>query len=215
MFLNRSTTGPARQTFVRPALDGKQVFVVGWGVAEHSFERRQTVVAVAHPIPHDQERPGYPGLALVPDDAARGRRVAGPAGAQPGPARRDQPASPPEGVFWRRRVLAVAGIALGIWLTAAAVGGLSTALRGLESRPLAAPGLAGAGQATGLVAAPVAGPVVAPLRAGQVYVVQPGETLWDIARRLQPSGDVRPLVDRLAKAAGRAPLQIGQRLVLP
>ena len=172
------------------------------------------MVAVAHPRSHDRQRLTYPGLALVPDGAARGRRATGPAGAQPGPARQ-QPApgrhqAARAGLFWRRRALAAVGVVLGVWLTAAAVGGLSTALRGLESRPLAAPELAGAGQA------PLgATPVTAAARSGQVYVVQPGETLWDIARRLQPSGDVRSLVDRLAKAAGPGPLQIGQRLLLP
>ena len=34
-------------------------------------------------------------------------------------------------------------------------------------------------------------------------VVEPGDTLWSIARRLQPTGDVRALVDRLAGAAQR------------
>jgi hypothetical protein len=43
-------------------------------------------------------------------------------------------------------------------------------------------------------------------------VVQPGDTLWSIARRLQPSGDVRQLVDRLASRAGGAAVASGQRL---
>lgn len=47
------------------------------------------------------------------------------------------------------------------------------------------------------------------------YVVQPGDTLWQIARALQPSGDVRPLVQRLAAERGGAPLRAGERLVLP
>ena len=47
------------------------------------------------------------------------------------------------------------------------------------------------------------------------HVVQPGETLWTIARALQPRGDVRPLVDRLAKAHGGAALQVGDRIPLP
>jgi nucleoid-associated protein YgaU len=48
-----------------------------------------------------------------------------------------------------------------------------------------------------------------------VRIVQPGDTLWTIARSFQPEGDVRPLVARLAKAQGGAPLQPGQRVVLP
>jgi Tfp pilus assembly protein FimV len=46
------------------------------------------------------------------------------------------------------------------------------------------------------------------------YVVRPGDTLWSIARRLQPDGDVRPLVDRLAARNGGASLRVGQRLDL-
>ena len=45
-----------------------------------------------------------------------------------------------------------------------------------------------------------------------VYVVQPGDTLWSIARQLRPSGDIRPLVDALADRAGSGPLVAGQAL---
>ncbi|MGQ0833118.1 MAG: LysM peptidoglycan-binding domain-containing protein [Microthrixaceae bacterium] len=47
-----------------------------------------------------------------------------------------------------------------------------------------------------------------------VHVVQPGETLWSIARTLAPEGDVRLVVDRLVDLNGSAPLQVGQRLEL-
>jgi hypothetical protein len=47
-----------------------------------------------------------------------------------------------------------------------------------------------------------------------VVVVQPGDTLWAIARRIQPTGDIRPLVDELAARAGGAALVSGQRLDL-
>jgi hypothetical protein len=50
-------------------------------------------------------------------------------------------------------------------------------------------------------------------RAG--YVVQPGDTLWSIARKLQPDGDLRALVHQLVDANGGADLDVGQRLVLP
>ena len=40
--------------------------------------------------------------------------------------------------------------------------------------------------------------------ASAVVVVQPGDTLWAIARRIQPTGDIRPLVDELADRAGGA-----------
>jgi len=48
-----------------------------------------------------------------------------------------------------------------------------------------------------------------------VHVVQPGDTLWSIARDLEPNADVRLTVDRLVDLNGGAPLTVGQRLVLP
>lgn len=67
-----------------------------------------------------------------------------------------------------------------------------------------------AGSAGGGTPSPAAGTT-----SGQVHVVQPGETLWSIARQLDPSGDVRLTVDQLAELNGSAPLVAGQRLVLP
>lgn len=48
-----------------------------------------------------------------------------------------------------------------------------------------------------------------------VVVVEPGDTLWEIARDLQPSGDIRPLVDSMSEIAGRASLQAGQEIRIP
>ena len=65
------------------------------------------------------------------------------------------------------------------------------------------------------------GPLDAPRPAPPVlvsersHVVQPGDTLWTIARTLQPTGDVRRLVDRLAARRHGAALQVGERIVLP
>ena len=53
--------------------------------------------------------------------------------------------------------------------------------------------------------------------AGQpvVYVVQPGDTLWEIADKFNPEGtDIRHTVDELADITGGAQLQPGQRIVL-
>jgi hypothetical protein len=47
------------------------------------------------------------------------------------------------------------------------------------------------------------------------YVVAPGDTLWSIARRLQPAGDVRPVVDALAAVRHGRPLQPGEAIVMP
>lgn len=47
-----------------------------------------------------------------------------------------------------------------------------------------------------------------------VYVVQPGDTLWDIARALVPGEDPRALVHELAGTAGGAGLEPGQRIII-
>jgi nucleoid-associated protein YgaU len=73
-----------------------------------------------------------------------------------------------------------------------------------------------AGRTVALAVAPAppgSGPAVAPTgEVTEVVVVQPGDTLWALARRLRPEGDVRPLVDRLADAHGPGPLQPGDQL---
>lgn len=61
-------------------------------------------------------------------------------------------------------------------------------------------------------AAPTASAPPAP--AAAVHVVAPGDTIWSIARRLQPEGDVRATVDRLVAAHGSAVLQPGDRIAL-
>lgn len=65
-------------------------------------------------------------------------------------------------------------------------------------------------------ATPTAGSAAAAARhAASGYVVQPGDTLWSIARRLQPEGDLRPLVDQLVDRNGGTDLTVGQRLPIP
>jgi hypothetical protein len=107
--------------------------------------------------------------------------------------RRRQPAA----VYHRRRLLvAAATVAVVVVGFLAAIG-----LRTLVAVPAqgATTGAASSSSAT-------------PLAPARYYVVQPGDTLWSIAHRLHPSGDPRPLVDRLAARAGGASLQAGQRL---
>ena len=53
-----------------------------------------------------------------------------------------------------------------------------------------------------------------PMPARAVYVVQPGDTVWTIARKLDPNGDPRAVVDRIVELNGGAALQPGQRLRL-
>ena len=102
------------------------------------------------------------------------------------------PERTPAGVYRRRRMVAVLVAASLFTLLVLAVGGL------LES-------FAGTGAAV----------PERPISPAAVYVVQPGDTFWDIARRLEPSSDPRPLVARLVAAHGSPVLVAGERLALP
>jgi nucleoid-associated protein YgaU len=51
--------------------------------------------------------------------------------------------------------------------------------------------------------------------ASVAYVARPGDTLWSIAREIQPQGDVRPLVDELAALRHGAPLAPGDVVAWP
>lgn len=78
--------------------------------------------------------------------------------------------------------------------------------------------LAMAASIAGWVAGPGSG--VDPVGAGTtpeaqtIVVVQPGDTLWSIAADLDPDGDLRATVDRLADRNGGSTLTVGQRLVV-
>ena len=49
----------------------------------------------------------------------------------------------------------------------------------------------------------------------EIYIVQPGDTLWGIAHDIAvPGQDVNQLMDVLKSAAGTSDLDIGQRLVV-
>jgi nucleoid-associated protein YgaU len=79
---------------------------------------------------------------------------------------------------------------------------------------------AGAAGLVVLVAAGKAGaalggsPLAVPERHPAVtrYVVQPGDSLWSIAQRIEPGHDPRPVVDALATARGDGPLVPGEVL---
>jgi hypothetical protein len=68
-----------------------------------------------------------------------------------------------------------------------------------------------AGQPGGAVTAEIDAALVTSAR----VIVQPGDTLWSIARRVQPTGDVRPLVSRLDALRDGRPLQAGETIVIP
>ena len=74
-------------------------------------------------------------------------------------------------------------------------------------------GIAGAAVNRGNSHPGARGPVA--VGATRIHVVQPGETLWAIARAERPRGDIRPFVRDIAQANGGAELRAGQRLVLP
>jgi len=46
------------------------------------------------------------------------------------------------------------------------------------------------------------------------YTIQPGDTVWSVARQYQPGGDVRPFVDEIVELNGGPNIVVGQELVL-
>lgn len=78
---------------------------------------------------------------------------------------------------------------------------------------MAAGVLGGSGSESGSPAGPGSAPHLVQVAATS-YVVQPGDTLWSVARSLQPSGDVRPLVDRLSRRTDAGRLRPGQAISL-
>jgi LysM repeat protein len=53
------------------------------------------------------------------------------------------------------------------------------------------------------------------IAARTVYTVQPGDSLWSIAQRVQSSADPRPLVAELAKETGSNSVVPGERIAIP
>jgi hypothetical protein len=49
----------------------------------------------------------------------------------------------------------------------------------------------------------------------QQIVVEPGDTFWSIAQRIDPGHDPRPLVDAMIDAHGSATLRAGEMLTVP
>ena len=113
-----------------------------------------------------------------------------------------RPRALPASVYWRRRAMVV------LLIVGAAVGG-PRALALLGGGPLTAAEVKSPAAPAGAVS------IEAEPVARSTYVVRRGDTLWSIARHLQPSGDVRPLVDALASERDGRPLQPGERIVLP
>ena len=103
---------------------------------------------------------------------------------------------PSPAVLRRRRVVAVivlATLLLGCWL------GLQAALGRIGGGPLVTTGAPG-----GLLPA-----------TSRVWIVRPGDSLWSIAQAVDPRGDVRPLVDRLAGELKTTSLYPGETVAIP
>ena len=105
----------------------------------------------------------------------------------------------PTSVYLRRRVV-VATLALGALLV------IGWVLGALGGGPLTASEAGSTPATVHLRLEPVA---------QTTHVVEPGDTLWSIARQLAPEGDVRPVVDALAAHRDGRPLQVGERISLP
>ncbi len=50
---------------------------------------------------------------------------------------------------------------------------------------------------------------------GTTYVVQPGDSLWTIAERVDPTGDPRPLVSEMASELGTFTVVPGEQITIP
>ena len=60
-----------------------------------------------------------------------------------------------------------------------------------------------------------AGSAAAAIAAGTTYTVESGDTLWSIAQRVDPSGDPRPLVERMAAEIGTYQVVPGEHVAIP
>ena len=106
------------------------------------------------------------------------------------------------------------GVPAGAVLPPATVAGMVTAVVVAVALALAV----AAGAFAGLVPGPDAGRTAVPAAVsggGAVAVVESGDSYWSIARELQPTGDVRPLVHRLQLLNGGVALRPGMQVVLP
>ncbi len=59
------------------------------------------------------------------------------------------------------------------------------------------------------------GPVLAETGHTLVYTVQPGDTVWSIAQRVNPTADPRPLVAQIEGQTGSDTVRPGQHIKLP
>jgi len=96
-------------------------------------------------------------------------------------------AGPSRLTYWRRRAVV---LAVAVALVALVAPRFRAALGGAPA------------------SAPEGGPVP------RTYVVEPGDTVWTIARRLHPTGDPRGVVAAIEARHGTGALRVGETLVL-
>lgn len=88
------------------------------------------------------------------------------------------------------------------------VGAAAAVMVALLALPLSA---LGARPAPGVTS----GAVAARTTAATVYVVQPGETLWEVATKLDGGGDPRALAEAIARETGSSTVVAGERVPVP
>jgi len=108
-------------------------------------------------------------------------------------------------------VVALVAVLSGGWLLLRAMGGV---VGGGTLASSGAPAGPSVSQTSAQPAATV-GPSGTHPTPGQIWVVQPGDTLWGIVAAAGFSGDPRPVVDRLVAETGGRPLQVGQAIRVP
>jgi LysM repeat protein len=106
-----------------------------------------------------------------------------------------RPAGPTHDVFVRRRIAAALAALVGLLFV---LGGVVAAERALAGRG----------------GVPASAPAAQPVQSAP-YVVQPGDSLWSIARRFRGDRSLASYVDELVRANGGPHIEVGQRLALP
>lgn len=172
-------------------LDGERLFVAQWSSERTFAPFRPTALGAPAPCSPQTARLNEEPMAAVSISICQQPGTGAPARLR---TSRPTVRSHPSAAVCRRRAATTTVVlaALGILLGAGSLAGAgqapspTSALSRLDTRPVAA----------------------------ATHVVQPGDTFWSLARRIQPDGDVRPLVARLRAAHGPGPLQPGEALLL-
>lgn len=110
----------------------------------------------------------------------------------------------------------VAGVVLALVIAFAAIGALQFfgAAAAATTPAATTEPFATTGAPIDAASAVASAPVAADAPARHSIVVQRGESLWTVARRIQPTGDLRQLVDALIERNGGVTVEAGQRLDL-